>query len=121
MSFLAYLSQLNASFKKFLYANRTKSPNRKKTKCDQELTANVQADLKLKCKRAALEIRSIENFTQWPITENKIKKISSLVYLDVSRNKQKQYIQNNQIEHNVDKVIIKAPLANNVVVIKKLP
>jgi hypothetical protein len=121
MSFFAYLSQLKASFNKFLLSNNTKSPKKEDTKYAQESNAKIKSDLKLKCKRAALEIRSIENFTQWPITEIKIKPRNSLVYFDVTRSKQKQYLQNNHIENKVDKVIDKASLTNNVVVIKKLP
>ncbi len=121
MSFFTYFYLLKASFRKFLYSNKMVAPKQEKTNYAQEDNANLKSNLKLKCKRAALEIRSIENFTQWPITEVKVKQITSLVYLDVTRNKRKQSSQNNHTENKVVRVIDKASLTNNVVVIKKLP
>jgi hypothetical protein len=121
MSFFSYFYQLKASFNKFWYSNKAKAPRQDQTKYVQELDANLKSDLKLKCKRAALEVRNIENFTQWPITEAKIKQSTSLVYLDVTRNKRKQDSHNNHVKNKMVKVIDKTILTNNVVVIKKLP
>ena len=113
MSYFSYFYQLKASFNKFWYSNIAKAPKQEKTK--------LKSDVKLKCKRAALEVRNIENFTQWPITEAKAKQCTSLVYLDVTRKKRKQESQNNHIENKAVKVIDKSSLTSNVVVIKKLP
>jgi hypothetical protein len=121
MSFFSYFYQLKASFSKFWYSNKAKTSKQGKTKYAQELNTNLKSDVKLKCKRAALEVRNIENFTQWPITKIKVKQNTSLVYLDVTRKKRKQESQNNHIENKVVKVIDKTSLTNNVVVIKKLP
>ena len=121
MSFFSYFYQLKASFNKFWYSNIAKAPKQKKTKNTQEANTKLKSDVKLKCKRAALEVRNIENFTQWPITEAKAKQCTSLVYLDVTRKKRKQESQNNHIENKAVKVIDKSSLTSNVVVIKKLP
>lgn len=122
MSFFDYLSQLNKSFIKFLSSNKTKSPiELDKTIYTQTLNANSKANFKLKCKRAALEISSIENFTQWPMTVVKVKPTNSLVYLDVSRKKREQFIQKSDSKIKADTGINRARLTNNVVVIKKLP
>ncbi len=121
MRFFSYFYQLKASFTKFWYLNKVKAPKQETTKNAQELNASLKADLELKCKRAALEIRNIEHFTHWPITEAKVKQSTSLVYLDVTRKNRKQPPHTVQAEHKVIKVIDKTCLTNNVVVIKKLP
>ncbi|KGJ89998.1 hypothetical protein [Colwellia psychrerythraea] len=122
MSFFDYLSQLNKSFIKFLSSKKTKSPiELDKTIYTQTVNENSKANLKLKCKRAALEISSIENFTQWPITEVKAKPTNSLIYLDVSRKKREQFIQKSDTKIKADTAINRVRLTNNVIVIKKLP
>ncbi|AAZ24408.1 MULTISPECIES: hypothetical protein [Colwellia] len=122
MSFFAYFYQLKASLKKFLNSNKTITPKQEKTKYDQEINANLNYNLRQKCKRAAQEIRYTENFTHWPITEAKLKKEAkknSLIYLDVTRKKRMPYTQNDHSESKVIAVIDKGNQANKVVVIKK--
>ena len=113
-----------------MYSNKAVAPKQENMKCDQEVNDNLKYDLKLKCKRAAQEIQSIENFTQWPIIESKVKQEieketeteqNSLVYLDVVRNKRATFKQESYTESKIVKAIDKASLANKIVVIKKLP
>lgn len=122
MSFFAYFYQLKASLNKFF--NSTKTLKQKNAKYDQELNANLNYNLKQKCKRAAQEIRYTENFTHWPITEAKHKKetkLNSLIYLDVTRKKRTPYTKKKHVESKVITVMDKGNQANKVVVIKKLP
>jgi len=123
MSFFSYFYQLKASFMKFLNSNKAVSPKQEKTKYTEEVNANFKYNLKKKCKRAALEIRYIENFTQWPTTEAKAKakQRTSLVYLDVTSNKRINFSQKDHMQSKVVKVIDKSTLTNNVIIIKKLP
>ena len=126
MSFFTYFYQLRASFKKFLSSNKAVAPKQEKMKYAEEVNADFKYNLKLKCKRAAQEIKYIKNFTQWPIIEAKAKQKketekNSIVYLDVTRNKRASFGHKNHAESKTVEVIDKASLANKVVVIKKLP
>ena len=124
MSFFTYFYQLKVSFSNFLYSNKAVVPKQENIKYDQEVNDNSKSNLKIKCKRAAQEIQYIENFTQWPIIESKVKQETeknSLIYLDVARNKRATFKQENYTESKIVKAIDKASLANKIVVIKKLP
>jgi hypothetical protein len=120
MSFFAYLYQLKISFRKFFYSNKAFIPTHEESKCAEEVNANFNHNLKLKCKKSALEIQYIQSFTHWPITEAKKTKRNAIVYLDSSRNKRATMMQENQLEIKKSEATDKANLANKLGLIKKL-
>ncbi len=122
MSFFTYLYQLKASFTKFLSSNKAVATTQEQTKYAQEVNANFNSNLKLKCKKAAQEIQYIKSFTHWPIAEakNKTEK-NAIVYLDISRNKLATITQKNPHKNKEIEAIDKTSLANKIVIIKKLP
>ncbi len=122
MSFFAYIYQLKISLKRFFYSNKNFSPEQEQSQCAKEVNENCINNLELKCKKAALEIKYLQNFTYWPISEAKHKiKQNAIVYLDINHNKQKitKLLNNNKNKEAL--VNDKKSLSHEIRLAKKFP
>jgi ribosomal protein L44E len=120
MSFFAFMYQLKINVRKFFYSNKSIEPEYHKTKYAQEANADNKYHLKLKCKMAAQEVKYIKHFSHWPIAKAiKHAEESSLIYLNISRNKRS--ISNQQKPYNKSNIksVEKVNIDNKVVEIKK--
>lgn len=95
-------------------------PTDEETRCAEEVSANFNYNLKLKCKKAAQEIQYINSFTYWPITEAKSKtEKNEIIYMDIRRTKQTTITQKNYDDNEISEAINKMALTNKVIVIKR--
>ncbi|WP_157829045.1 hypothetical protein [Colwellia sp. 75C3] len=120
MTFFAYIYQVKIIFKQYFHPNEAVIPTDEEIKCAEEVSANFNYNLKLKCKKAAQEIQYINSFTYWPITEAKSKtKKNEIIYLDISRKKRATIILKNHDKNKVIETVDKGILDHKVVVIKR--
>jgi len=99
MRFFAYIYQLKISFRKFFYFNGVFLFTDEDSRCAKE----VNASIKLKYKKSAIEIQYINSFNYCPITEAKTRtELNEIPYLDITRKKRTSIIRKN---HNDNKVI----------------
>lgn len=71
MSLLSYLYQLKVSCRSFVYSDKPVAFHNEKTSYAQEVSDYLNETIKLKCERAAKEVKHMNKFTFWPITEAK--------------------------------------------------
>lgn len=110
------------SIQKFLYSNKTETLNPDKSKYSIEVGEDNKHNLQIKCKKAALEIQYIRNFSHWPIARAKVRaQTNSLVYLDVRRSKRTPLKQKVHHNNKTIKLIDRSVYSNKRTVIKKSP
>ncbi|PKI16063.1 hypothetical protein [Colwellia sp. 12G3] len=120
MTFFAYIYQVKIIFKNYFNTNKAFMPTDEETRCAEEVSANFNYNLKLKCKKAAQEIQYINSFTYWPITEAKSKtEKNEIIYMDIRRTKQTTITQKNYDDNEISEAINKMALTNKVIVIKR--
>lgn len=120
MSLITYFYQVKTSFINFFKSRTSVTPEHKGSKYPQEVSDEIKYNLKIKCKKAAQEIRYLRSFSHWPIARAKRKiENSSLVYLDVSRTKRASIVAKNEAKDKVISVLDKISLSRNTQ--KKIP
>jgi hypothetical protein len=109
MRFFAYIYQLKVSFRKFFYFNRVFLSTDEDSRCAKE----VDASIKLKCKKSAIEIQYINSFNYWPITEAKTRtELNEIAYLDISRKIRTSTTRKNHNDNKIIDAINKNTLTN---------
>jgi len=120
MSFFAFMYQLKINVRKFFYSNHFIEPEDNKTRYVQEANADSKYHLKLKCKMAAQEVKYIKHFSHWPVAKAILnEEESSLIYLDICRNKRVIFDKQKRYYESKNKLVEKVELANKVVEMKK--
>ncbi|WP_057831741.1 hypothetical protein [Colwellia sp. TT2012] len=120
MRFFACLYQFKTNLYRFFQLKKSIVAKRQNTKYAQEVRGIEKKDLRLRCKKAAQEIQYLGRFSHWPIAKVKIKiEKNSLLYLDISRSKQKIFADKIQGQDKIMRVIDKTLLSDKRV--KRLP